>query len=355
MRLKKQVWVAMAVIIGHVSPFLQTAAAQYDGSFDGIYFHRTFSPKSEALGRSGVAVLDNAFSLQTNSSLVGHMSGYSLSYSYSNPYYGAEDGTFQFVGLTADIGQRFAFGLSEAKLQRSDSDFDRIRTVSLILKPIRSTAISVDARNLSMNYTNPIGVGVQVFDSDQWYLNLNASYAATYTTPLNHDSKFVGGIRLENVFRNKLSLPNNVDIELPQVATVGFSNTMTLFKRDVHHWAKYVDVSLIAEYSDVLNSDYNTRLSAGTELDLSGYIKARVGYLSHTNNDLGFPAVNKDEIKEVTYGFGAMLPISQIAGISRDIRLQIDYARMQQPLFTNTNPFNIGEFTMWSASLKVQL
>lgn len=353
MRLKKQVWVAVAVIIGHLSPFLPTATAQYDGSFAGIYFNRTFSPKSEALGRSGVAVLDNALSLQTNSSLVGHMSGYSLSYSYSNPYYLLEDGTFQFVGLTADVSRSMAIGLSEAKLQRSDSDIDRIRTVSLIIKPIRSTAISVDARNLSMNYTNPIGVGVQTYEADQWYLNLNASYSGTYTNPLNHDSKFVGGIHLENVFGNNLSIPNN-EIELPQVATVGFSNTMTVYKRPNHNWAEYVDVSVIAEYSDVLNGDYYTRMSLGSELDLSGYIKARVGYLYHTIDDYGL-AVNKDEIKEMTYGFGAMLPISQISGLSRDIRLQIDYARMQQPLGSHQNFFNIGEFTMWSASLRVVL
>jgi hypothetical protein len=206
-----------------------------------------------------------------------------------------------------------------------------------------------------MNYTNPIGVGVQVFDSDQWYLNLNASYAGTYATPLNHDSKFVGGLRLENVFSNKLSLPNNVDIELPQVATVGFSNTMTVYKRPNHNWAEYVDVSLIAEYSDVLNGDYNTRLSFGSELDLSGYIQARIGYLYHTIDDLGFSEFNKDEIREMTYGFGVMLPISQLAGLSRDIRLEIDYARLQHPLGTHQNFLNTGEFTLWSASLRVEL
>ncbi len=354
MKLKKQVWVAMGVIIGHVSPILPTAAAQYDGSFDGIYFHRTFSPKSEALGRSGVAVLDNAFSLQTNSSLVGHMSGYSLSYSYSSPFYGAEDVPFQFFGLTADVGPKLAIGLSEAKLRWNDSEFFRIRTLSLIASPISSTSISVDARNFTWKEVIPLGVGVQSFEADQWYLNLNASYSGSYPIPFGHGARLVGGVRVENVFKNTLSIPN-AEIELPQVATVGFSNTVTLFNRPDPAWANYVDLGVIAEYSDVLNSDYNTRLSAGTELDLSGYFKARIGYLYHTNNDLGFPALNKDEIREVTYGFGAMLPISQLAGISRDIRLEIDYARMQQPLGTYRNFLNIGDFTMLSASLRVQL
>jgi hypothetical protein len=354
MKLKTKVLVATGVIMAHLSPFLPTAAAQYDGSFDAIYFNRTFSPKSEALGRSGVAVLDNAFSLQTNSSLVGHMSGYSLSYSYSNPIYGAEDGTFQFFGLTADVGRNMAIGLSEANVRFDETFLNRLRTVALIFKPIPSTAVSVDARNVSMKFSNPLSVGISQFDENQWYLNMNASYSGSYPIPIGHGARIVGGVRVENVFRNTLSIPN-AEIELPQVATVGFSNTVTLFKRPDDAWANYVDVSLIAEYSDVLNSDYNTRLSAGTELDLSSYFKARVGYLYHTSNDLGFPAVNKDEIREVTYGFGAMLPISQLAGISRDIRLEIDYARMQHPLGTYRNFLNIGDFTMWSASLRVEL
>jgi hypothetical protein len=281
------------------------------------------------------------------------MSGYSLSYSYSNPIYGAEDGTFQFFGLTADVGRNMAIGLSEANVRFDETLLNRLRTVALIFKPIPSTAVSVDARNVSMKFSNPLSVGVSQFDENQWYLNLNASYSGSYPIPFGHGARLVGGLRLENVFKNELSVPN-ADIELPQVATVGFSNTVTLLKRPDHAWANYVDVSLIAEYSDVLNSDYNTRLSAGTELDLSSYFKARVGYLYHTSNDFGSD-FNKDEIKEVTYGFGAMLPISQLAGISRDIRLEIDYARMQQPLFTHTNPLNIGEFTMLSASLRVEL
>ncbi len=350
MRLKKQVWVAMGVIICHLSPFFPTATAQFD-PFGEIYFNRSFSPKSEALGRSGVAVIDNALSLQTNSSLVGHMSGYSLSYSYSNPYSRAEYGTFQFFGLTADIGQWFAIGLSEAKLRMFDEDFYRIRTVSFIANPIPSTSISVDARNFTWKKDIPYGVGIPSFEADQWYMNLNASYSKSYSA-FNRESAFVGGLRLENVFRNELSLPD-VILELPQIATVGFSNTMTVFKRPDHKWAKYVDVSVIAEYSGILNSDYhNNRISTGVELDLSGYIKARVGNLYHSpSNQLMDVFYNKDR----TYGFGVMLPISQFAKLSRDIRLEIDYARLQQTMHSQSNRFNIGELAMLSASLKVEL
>jgi hypothetical protein len=348
MRLKKQVWVAMAVIIAHLSSFLPTATAQYDGSFDAIYFNRTFSPKSEALGRSGVAVMDNAFSLQTNSSLVGHMSGYSLSYSYS------DYGNYQFIGLTADIGHGFSMGFSEAKSRIFDEDFYRIQTVSFIANPIPSTSISVDARNFT--WKNDIQFGEQSFDADQWYMNLNASYSKSYTA-FNRESVFIGGVRLENVFKHKLSLPFGA-VELPQIASFGFSNTSTLYKRPDHAWANYVDLGVIGEYSGVFNGDYrthNSRISAGAELDLSGYIKARVGYLFHSTSSEMYGGLDPYEKITRTYGFGAMLPISQLAGISRDIRLEIDYAGLHQPFYTRLNYSNFGELTMLSATLKVEL
>lgn len=353
MTLKKQVWVAMATIIAHMSLCLPTATAQYDGSFDAIYFNRTFSPKSEALGRSGVAVLDDALSLQTNSSLVGHMSGYSLSYSYSNPYYFLENGTYQFFGLSAPIGQRMAIGFSEARMRWDESTLDRFRTVSFIFKPIRSTAISVDARNFSVRYEIPLGVSGPVIEADQWYLSLNASYAGSYSSPISDDTKFIGGVRIENVFRNELKISNTV-IELPQIVTVGFSNTMTVYQRPDQEWSRYVDVTLVAEYSDVLNSDYNSRFSVGTEMDYSGLIKARIGYFYNSTYDFGVQQ-NKSALSELTYGAGFVFPISKLMTLDSSIDLEIDFSRMQQPQFTKGNNSAIGAFTMLSASLRVEL
>lgn len=339
------------MMIGHVMPNVPNLLAQYDGSYDDIYFHRSFSPKSEAMGRSGVAVMDNAFSLQTNSSLVGHMRGYSLSYSYSNPFYYASDGTFQFVGLTAAIGQRMAIGVSDAKLQLSDTEYNRLQTISMIFKPIRSTAISVDARRFSTRF--PMTIGTQDTDAEQWYMNLNASYAKSYSVALLTNATVIGGIRVENVFNNELNIANS-RIELPQIATIGISNHMNIYEREAQRFNRYVRLAVVAEYSDVLNSDYNTRVSAGSELDISGYLKGRVGYLTHNTNDLGH-ALNKDTIRELTYGLGIAIPVSALLGFHTNMYLECDVSRMQQPIFTKNDNPNIGMFTLISTSLKIQL
>jgi hypothetical protein len=347
----KLVRILCLIIIGHVIPSFPTLLAQYDGSYDDIYFLRSFSPKSEALGRSGVAVLDNALSLQTNSSLVGHMSGYALTYGYSNPFYYATDGTFQFIGLTAGIGRRMAIGISDAKLQLNDSEYNRLQTISMIYNPMQSTAISVDARRFSTRF--PMTIGTQNTDAEQWYMNLNASYVKSYSVAFLTNATVIGGIRVENVLNNELNISNS-RIELPQIATLGFSNLMTVYERNEQNLIKYIQLTLIAEYSDVLNSEYNTRFSAGSELDINGYLKARVGYLSHSMDDLG-NALNKDAIREPTYGLGFVIPVSTLLGLNTNIYLECDVSRMQQPIFTKSDNPDIGMFTLISTSLKIQL
>lgn len=339
------------ILIGHVMPNFPTLLAQYDGSYDGIYFNRSFSPKSEALGRSGVAVLDNALSLQTNSSLVGHMSGYSMSYSYSNPFYLFEDGTFQFFGLTADIGGRMAVGISDAKLQMNDSEYNRLQTISMIFKPIQSTAVSVDARRFTTRF--PMTVGSQDTEAEQWYMNLNASYAKSYSVAFLTNATVIGGVRVENVLNREMNIANT-RIDLPQIATIGISNSMNIYERKAQRFNRYVRLAVVAEYSDVLNSEYNTRVSAGSELDISGYIKGRVGYLTHNTNDLGH-ALNKDTIRELTYGLGIAIPVSALLGFHTNMYLECDVSRMQQPIFTKNDNPNIGMFTLISTSLKIQL
>jgi hypothetical protein len=64
-----------------------TATAQYDGAFDEIYFNRSISAQSSALGKSSKALLDNAFSIYANSALMGFQDSYVASYSASSPYY----------------------------------------------------------------------------------------------------------------------------------------------------------------------------------------------------------------------------------------------------------------------------
>lgn len=339
------------IMIGHVVPNFPTLLAQYDGSYDDIYFLRTFSPKSEALGRSGVAVLDNALSLQTNSSLVGHMSGYSLSYSYSNPFYYASDGTFRFVGLTAEIGRGMALGVSDARLQLNDSEFNRLQTLSLIYKPIRSTAVSLDARRFTTGF--PMTIGSQDTDAEQWYVNLNASYAGSYSVASLKDATVVGGIRVENVLNQELNIADS-RIGLPRIVTLGISNHMNIHERKAQGLIRYVRLAVTAEYSDVLNSDYNTRISAGSELDIGGYLKGRVGYLSHNTDDLGV-ASNKEAIREFTYGMGIVIPVSAMMGLNTGIYLECDVSRMRQPMFTKMDNSDIGMFTSFSTSLKIQL
>lgn len=83
-------------------------------------------------------------------------------------------------------------------------------------------------------------------------------------------------------------------------------------------------------------------------------MKGRIGYFTQTRDDKGFDET-KDELEEMAYGFGVVRPFSQLPGTSNAIRLEFDYEQMQQPVMTHVNYFDVGEFTMLSATLKINL
>ena len=92
--------------------FTQPSVAQYDGSFSDIFFRRAYSAQSAALGRSSVAIIDDAFSVHYNSSLLGFREGYSVSYSNSSPFYVLSDAIFNYYGAAGNIYGKFAAGIS---------------------------------------------------------------------------------------------------------------------------------------------------------------------------------------------------------------------------------------------------
>jgi hypothetical protein len=357
LKLMTRVLVAMAVIIAHHSPFLATAAAQYDGSFDEIYFQRTFSPKSEALGRTGVAVSDNALSLQTNSALIGFMDGVFLTHSHSSPFYGAPKGHHEFIGMAGIIGSKLALGMSNAAFQMEFQDIiefsTELLTLAVVAKPTDHIALSVNGRRVSATVRNTQQVGKALYDHEQWYIDLNAAFRHSYNPRFANSAELMVGVTYQNALRNEWSPPKliediNTTIPLPVILTAGLAHGLRWGSKN------YLSLTLFGEYQNVLNSDYLERFSAGSELDFSGFLKGRVGYFTQSNDDGGLEE-NKDEITEMTYGFGVVLPISQLVGPSNAIRLEFDYARMQQPLFTHNNIFSVGEFTMLSATLRVEL
>ncbi len=344
-------------LIGHLILFLPSVSAQYDGSFDEIYFNRTFSPKSEALGRSGVAVLDNALSLQANSALIGFMDGVSLSYSHSGPYYAAPKGQHEFIGMAGKVGSKLALGVSKATFQfEVDNTLGystELLTLAVVAKPTNHLAFALNGRRVSATVRNTQQVGKAMYDHEQWYVDVNAAFRHSYNPRFAERGELMAGITYQNALRNEWSPPRliegiNTTIPLPVILTAGLAHGLRWGTKN------FLSLTLFGEYQNVLNSDFYERKSVGTELDLSGLLKGRIGYFTQTRDDKGFDET-KDELKEMTYGFGVVLPISQLLGTSNTIRLEFDYVRMQQPVMTHVNYFDIGEFTMLSMTLKMYL
>jgi len=101
-----------------------------------------------------------------------------------------------------------------------------------------------------------------------------------------------------------------------------------------------------------MNYKYKTRFSLGSQFGLNDYIKLRIGYFIQNNNDFNI-ATNKSTISDFTYGAGANIPLSKFMNLHKKFVFSIDFTRMQQPIYTTDNQFNIGKFSTFSTSVKV--
>jgi hypothetical protein len=102
------------------------------------------------------------------------------------------------------------------------------------------------------------------------------------------------------------------------------------------------------EYQDLLNSKYYSALRAGGELRFFEMIAIRLGYYRETQEDFGYD-INRDFIEDVTYGFGAELPLDVIGPKGLPVRIKVDITKLEQPSYTKgTTPW--GDFTVYSLS-----
>jgi hypothetical protein len=331
-----------------------SAYAQYDGSFDGIYFLRSISAQSTALGMTRSTMPDKAFTIHNNSSLLGFQEGFSASYSTSNQYFIADDTDIQFIGLSGFISDKFALGISHLRFNYNSID-QSISTLALIFKPSNLISLGVNARRLSIafisdsfSFSNPEG--------QQLYLDLTSSANIPFELSGALNSSLKVGLTLNNISRQSLvfGLGNdNFELitEIPSVAVLGIQGHIMMPGIESSIIADKFSLDAIVELQEVFNYDYFSRLSFGFQLGLNELVNLRVGHNQYNTNDYGFPDSNKSTINQFTYGAGLNIPISSLFRIQKNINLTIDYVKLEHPQVSRRPVFDIGNYETLNISL----
>ena len=360
MRLKL---VRFAPVLFSIFLFLcHPAKAQYDGSFDGLYFGRSIDAKSASLGSISRSITNRAFSVHQNAALLGFQEGYSAGYSYSSPFYNFSsfDRSLNYFGISAKPLQKFAFGISSFALKNAGMSTDRLSTLALVYQISDNLSLGSNVRQFALDLgerTDEQGNNLESSFS-QWYIDF--TFATRFPYQLEGaDARFSTGLTLENIFRQVLDLTGstsgqNTQIELPSIVTVAVNNALVWESGSNFLLTENFSWNLLGEYQNVINHDFRTRFSLGTQVGFNDILFLRAGYFYETLNDLN-SSENKSSLSEFTYGLGLDLPAHKITGLSREMILSVDFVRLQQPLLTKNNIFNFGNYSTISVALRIVL
>lgn len=339
--------------------------AQYEGTFNGIYFFRSVSAQSAALGMTRSTMPDKAFTVHNNSSLIGFQEGVAASYSTSYNYYIADETDIQYIGISSRITDKFALGISHLRFnygynigsrtnQVSSTDYNHsISTVALIYRLSDFISLGANTRRFSFSYisNSPYVLNEQ---SEQVYFDLTSSMDLPFELASALKSSLTIGLTWSNITSSSLKLKETPGrdnlLELPSVAVIGIQGHITLPGVESSAIADKLSFDVIVELQEVFNYDSLTRFSFGFQLGLNELIYLRLGGSQDkvADNGTGSPSYS---INQITYGLGLNLPISKLLKIQKDINLTLDYVNLEQPQLTRNIYFDFERYQTLNISL----
>ncbi|MHA1302020.1 MAG: hypothetical protein ACTSO9_21600 [Candidatus Helarchaeota archaeon] len=122
---------------------------KYTDALEELYFGRQPSARTEAMGRCGVAIMEDVFSSFYNPAGLSFNNGLSLSGSYAEPYYLLQNANYNFIGIDYDFKNYGNIGLSRFRFNYggieyngdTDSDFISMFILSYAFKPTKDFSL----------------------------------------------------------------------------------------------------------------------------------------------------------------------------------------------------------------------
>lgn len=233
--------------------------------FSNIYFDRSVSAQSSALGRSSKALPDNAFSIHSNSSLLGFQNGYLVAYSKSTPFYTLENATFNYYAVGGRIINEFFIGIGHLDYNNGQDWKEQLTTLAFIYRLKNNLSLSTNIKRFVFeqgDFTDeqglPAGKGET---SKRYYFDFTSSYLLPFKTPVADKISLLLSFTFENIFRQEVHI-GDIRVELPSIISVGANNKYVWNDVSNFFLIKNISLSLIAEYQEVIDYEYKKHDSA---------------------------------------------------------------------------------------------
>ena len=315
---------------------------EYTGAMSEFYFGRYPSPKSEALGKSGVSIQQGPASAFLNPALLAFEKDNGIGLSMSGPYYERDNARYSYGGVLYQKPGKGSLGFSRYHLDsrwphNPLQDYMTQYTLSYAFRLFPDFSIGANVNWMRYKFEGvdvswdihavPIDVGVVKILNEE------------LTPEWIHSVK--AGAVLLNVAAAKMGIQEPKD-PLPMVAKGGVSGHLVLGPS-----FEWVDVQISFEYQHVLNSKYRRGFRGGIESTLFHYFQIRLGFYKETV-DQQENSINRKSIEGFTFGLGVQCPLKQWTQNRIPINLQVDAVHLKQP------PYN-RVLTDWEAFTGVSL
>ncbi|MFH1221180.1 MAG: hypothetical protein V1694_12105 [Candidatus Eisenbacteria bacterium] len=333
------------------------SASYHDGGvIDDLFFYRQPSARAEAMGKGGVAMVDDPSASFYNPASLGRMRGISISGSYGSPLYWFEDTKYIFLGSGVRVGRYGTVGISSYRVDYGGfaeicssgeemEDFEvALETLSLATDRLYGLDIGMNVNRIRMLGTclreDPTGYSADIGVSRDLLLQAGSRAEQSLTFASS----------LYNVTDSKIDFSGDSE-ELPVIVRLGTAYNLTWFSKSFLPAFKTAQGLIHIEYQDLLNSKYYGALRIGGELRLLEMLALRLGYYRESRNDNDDPENYKDALTDVTYGFGIEIPLEKMVAAKIPLRVKFDMTRLQQPGFRKgPNPWR--DFSVYSLSAR---
>ncbi len=321
--------------------------AQYDFRFQQEYFFGNLpNARTEAMGRANAALGGSVSSLFFNPAGIGTIGEQEVALSTSAPFYVLRESDYYFAGYARRLPQKLVAAVSVNQLAIGPTTFStNIGGIDYPVDKPTSTnvAFTLAAEPLAGLH---VGVNANVFRTKYFdgvpgdnTLNLDAGllYRLALADGENSRQHLQLGASVNNFSGGSVTLTSPTGDEatsnLPTVARVGVAYLLGTDITLPGAGTGDLDITLTAEYQNVLNSDFRTGINIGAEAAFWKVFALRIGYLSHNIDDLGNSG-NRNKLADFTYGFGFMVPLVELTNETLPFDLHFDYVSLKAPSYT---------------------
>jgi len=331
---------------------------QYQSGFlSEHFFGRQPSARAEAMGKGYVSIDGDLASTFYNPAGISSINGLELNGSLASPYYLLTKAKYNLISVGYKIKDYLVIGLSRnhftwgEKINFTDINGNTISSYTPYNSNYCLTLSSQPIKNLFLGLNTNYFVwqpGVMDKAATSIYFDFGAIKKFQFLQRKTSGQSINIGASITNFNYAKVTLKYLANISknnLPVITRYGANYQFTLDKHLLIDTLKTLRLLLQGEYQILLNSQYNSALRAGCELQLLEILSFRAGYYKEKVYDYGIPSANYNEISAFTYGLGIQLPLYKLTKIP--LTMNFDYTSLPQVSYTKTTT-DWGNFTTYN-------